>query len=312
MKKQLKSNSGFTLIELIIAIAILAFLMTAVSSFMASGVLSFKKAKADITVHNSAQETYNQLMDSIMQANDIVIYGYTVDTTPPEDGSAVVSAIDFSTSGADITANLNEGPVYYVRDDKQWNEFKNTSECHDSSATPVYFEDIPDGTVLYIKEMIIDTAVPIDMTYITPSSDDKYDDAINGGGKVLIVQEMKADGNPVLSATGENVYNVNDTQRNIFTFDEENMYFERRYSFMTALDDYDGEMNDYLYSESFAYVNVPAEGTSPAGSVTGCVATVDAENSSVGIDLYFSDKNMTYTTQGMIKIRNSYVLRPKR
>ena len=54
MKNKLKSNSGFTLIELIIAIAILAFLMTAVGSMMSSSVLTNRKAQADITVQDAA------------------------------------------------------------------------------------------------------------------------------------------------------------------------------------------------------------------------------------------------------------------
>ena len=76
MKRKINSNSGFTLIELIIALAMLAFIMISVSSFLSSGMLSFRKAKADISVHNSAQDTYNQIVDSAIQANDIVICGY--------------------------------------------------------------------------------------------------------------------------------------------------------------------------------------------------------------------------------------------
>ncbi len=77
MKKKLNSNSGFTLIELIIAIAVLAFLMTAVSSMMGSSVMTNRKAQADLEVQTSAQETYNRITDAIMQAKKIYIFGYT-------------------------------------------------------------------------------------------------------------------------------------------------------------------------------------------------------------------------------------------
>lgn len=318
MKKKTKSNSGFTLIELVIAMAILAFLMTAISSFMGSGVLSFKKAKADITVHNSAQDTYNQLMDSIMQANDIIIYGYTVDLTPHADGSPVIDAVDFSENGADINATLNAGPTYYVRDMAQWNAFKLTTECKDSTATPVLFKDIPDGTVLYVKEIITDVSMPFDPTYATPKETDKYEDMINGGVVEIKKQTHKvkkddgtyeSTGN-VISSSGDAVYTVNDTQRNIFSFDKENMYYEIRYSYMTSLDDYyvaGKSKSDFLYTESLSYVEDETSGI----NLTGCLVLVDAKNGAIDIDLLFNDKNMTYTTQGMVKFRNSYVLRAK-
>ncbi len=322
MKKTGKSNSGFTLIELIIAIAILAFLMTAIASFMGSGVLSFKKAKADITVHNSAQDTYNQLMDSIMQSNDIVVYAYTVNTTPPEDGSPVVSSVDFSVSGDGIKATLNSGPRYYVRDKAQWDAFKVTDECKDAAATPIYYKDIPEGTTLYVKEIITDVSIPVDLTYATPVEANNYENDITDE-IVSIKREThkvkKDDGSYVSGAgvatiDGDIVYNVKDTQRNIFTFDKENMYYETRYAFMTGLNDvYDSSddsdsMSNYLYTESLSYVENKDSGV----NLTGCVLTVDAKSGAVDIDLMFSDKNATYTTQGMVKFRNSYVLRAKK
>ena len=72
-----QQNSGFSLIELIIALAVLAFLMLAVSSFMGSSVMQSKKARADVKMQTQSQEVYNLLTDSIMQANDILIVGYT-------------------------------------------------------------------------------------------------------------------------------------------------------------------------------------------------------------------------------------------
>ncbi len=331
MKKNIKSNSGFTLIELILAIAVLAFLMTAVGSFMSSGVLSFKKAKADMIVHNSAQDTYNQLMDSIMQANDIVVYAYTVDTTPHADGSPVVTDIDFTTSGGDLEAELS-GPTYYVRDTAQWDIFKTTSECKDPTAVPKLFSEIPDGTVLYVKEIITDVSVPVDLTYANPEPDGKYKNNITGEKVDINVQSHKqkkidpdtgevmvdANGNPIYESsgnvqdvTGKDVYDTYDTQRNIFTFDEECMYYQTRYAYMTGINDVypastDDDMYNYVFSESFSYV----VGTGGV-NVTGCLMTVDAIDGAVNIELKFDDKNMTYTTQGMVKFRNSYVLRAK-
>jgi len=70
-------NSGFSLVELIIAIAVLAFLMLAVSSFMGSSVSQTRKEQVDVKLQTQAQETYSLITDTIMQANDIVMVGYT-------------------------------------------------------------------------------------------------------------------------------------------------------------------------------------------------------------------------------------------
>ena len=64
MKSKIKQNSGFSLIELIIAMAVLSFLMLAVSSFMGSSVMQNRKAKVDIKMQASAQETYGLITDT--------------------------------------------------------------------------------------------------------------------------------------------------------------------------------------------------------------------------------------------------------
>lgn len=299
--------------------------MTAVGSFMSSGVLSFKKSKADIIVHNSAQDTYNQLMDSIMQANDIVLYAYTVNTTPDPSGAPVTSTIDFTVSGETTDAKLNPGPTYYVRDMEQWNEFATTTDCKDKSAKPVLYSDIPNGTVLYVVEIITDVSVPVDLTYATVDVDGKYKNNITGEVVEINKQAHRkkdtdpSTGQPIYVSTGDvtdvsgnYVYDTYDTQRNIFSFEEECMYYQTRYAFMTALDDvYDSSvandsMYNYVYSESFSYAETDA-----GEMVTGCMVTVDVTDGAISLDLKFNDKNMTYTTQGMVKFRNSYVLRAK-
>ncbi|MCM1209712.1 MAG: prepilin-type N-terminal cleavage/methylation domain-containing protein, partial [Ruminococcus sp.] len=82
MNKKLNSNRGFTLIELIIAIAVLAFLMTAISSLMTSSLITNRKTQADIEVQTTAQETYNKITDALMQAKSVYILGYTYPGTP--------------------------------------------------------------------------------------------------------------------------------------------------------------------------------------------------------------------------------------
>jgi prepilin-type N-terminal cleavage/methylation domain-containing protein len=79
--RRLKRNDkGVTLIELVISIAILALLMVAVIGVMNTNVVIFRKSKADLAVQSSAQDVYNHITDSIMQAKYVEIEGYTSDT----------------------------------------------------------------------------------------------------------------------------------------------------------------------------------------------------------------------------------------
>ncbi|MBE5945619.1 MAG: type II secretion system protein [Lachnospiraceae bacterium] len=307
MKRKIKSNGGFTLIELIIAMAVLAFLMTAVCAFMGSSVASYKKSKADISVHNSAQETYDQITDSIMQASDIYVLGYI-----SADGSDV---LDFEISDRDAQGSVEL--KYFVRDEAQKIALEAMPEY--VSGYPIeYFENVAAGSSIYVKELIIDTAVAIDMNYVggyTPGATE-FTNNLTGEADIEIVQATSKVGGvdtPVYSDAGNPVYNINDTLRNIYSFDSDNLYYERKYAFMTELNDYynsadaDDTLINYTYSSSFSFLNLP-DGT----TVSGCTIVVDAENGSIGLDLNFSDKNMTYTTLGMVNIRNSYVLKAKK
>lgn len=317
MKEKEKKNSGFTLVELIIAMAILAFLMTAVSAFMMSGVMSSRKAKADIVVHNTAQDVYDQLTDSIMSANDMIICAYVIDGSlsgSPDPDKKLVFGISKDANEA------VEGPYYFVRDEEQKAVLEAMPEYDGSEIK--YFTDLDSDVKLYVKQMIADKAVELDMAYTESPVAGKYENHLTGETVAITVQkrEVEADGTvsggDAVSDQGMVMYSEKDTERNIYTFDSEYMYFERKYAYMTALNDYDTSGTDksnYVYSESFNYVNLPSSGAgTAAGTVTGCVMTVDSDGGAIGIDLYFSDKNMTYTTLGMINTRNSYVLKAKK
>lgn len=301
-----KSNSGFTLIELIIAMAMLAFVMTAVSAFMGSGVVGYKKSKADINVHNSAQETYNQLMDTVMQANDIVIFGYT--TVNPNDAV-------FFEEGKDLTAVFNPKPVYYVRDEKQADYVKNKASFYDGSSDIKLYSDLADNQKIYVKEIIVDSATPFDISYSPTSDTMQYNNFTQTYEEVKQEERQTLSGTEyVVSATNDVVYTKNDTLRTRYTFDLENLYCETEYAYMTKLNDKRNgtDMGACLYSEAFNYGMATDGSGADIGYVSGCIALVDVAEGSISFELDFSDKNMTYDTMGMVKFRNSYVLRAKR
>lgn len=306
MKRKIKSNSGFTLIELIIAMAILAFLMTAVSSFMGSSVLSFRKTNSDLRVNYSATELYTQLSDTIMQANEIVIVGYTSS-----------SNLDF-TPGYEVnqtTISTALTPVVCVKDEEMKQkvilnparygitgsigsyDFKLFSELKDPS-TKMPFE-------VYVSAIIVDTAVPLDLSY-APSA--------NPNGTSWNVTDSFSGSVVTVSATGT-VYDTNDTAVNTFIFDEKQVYYGIEYGFMTDLNDKidlssSATMENNLYCKSLNYVMC---GTGTVGQpVTGCIVKVDAGNGAIDLELSFYDNNSTFTSNGRINTRNSYVLVPKK
>ena len=66
--KRLRNDKGISLIELVVALAILSMLMVAVMALMNNNTIIFRKAKSDLKVQSQAQEAYNRISDVIMQA----------------------------------------------------------------------------------------------------------------------------------------------------------------------------------------------------------------------------------------------------
>lgn len=71
MKKN--NNQGFSLVELILAIAILAIIMVALANFMGTTTRTYTRTKNDIEVQEKAQQVYDTISDKMMQATCIRI-----------------------------------------------------------------------------------------------------------------------------------------------------------------------------------------------------------------------------------------------
>lgn len=305
MKKINSNNSGFTLIELIIAIAVLAFLMTAVGTLMGSSVLSHKKSQAEISVHTSAQTAYNQVSDSIMQAKEIVLVGYSVSTP-----------YDFSKPGA--TQTTVPQLVFYVKN-KNMKDYiiANPDMFGTAGATNAnvkLFSEFGSDT-FYVQKLVVLSAEPIDKAYATVEAENTLQiRLVNGftssGGSIQtdIIKKLGT------GSDGKQLYEINDTLISTFTFEENNMYYEKKYCYMSLLDDVMNPANadskkSRLYNDGFSYI--VADDGATGIPVTACTATVDAKNGAIGLEFQFNDLNMTYTTNGMVNIRNSYVLKGK-
>ncbi len=309
MKRINKNNSGFTLVELIIAMAVLAVLMTAVASLMGSSVATHKKQKAEIKVHTSAQETYNQISDSIMQAREVVIIGYEVS-----------GAYDFSTPGEDV----GEAPdlVYYVKDETMKDFIISTPDVYGTDgandSNVKFFADLDDEQTLYVNKIAVMTSVPIDLTLCDPhdvimDEDSKVvlkDNLAKAGEAGMVTIEVKE------TASGLDAYAGYDNVVHIYTFEGANMYYEKHYSYMTALNDMIDPANpaskdNRLYNDGLSYVSTSDASGASGADISGCSVTIDTKGGAIGVDLDFNSRNMTYTTKGMINIRNSYVLKGK-
>ncbi|MDE6025199.1 MAG: prepilin-type N-terminal cleavage/methylation domain-containing protein [Lachnospiraceae bacterium] len=318
METKRKNNSGFTLIELIIAIAVLAFLMTAISSMMGSSVFANKKAQADITVQTSAQDTYNKITDMVMQAKKVYIFGYTFSGTP-----------NFSKSGEAVTGTPDL-KVYALFDKRTYLQ-KDASGAYDEIATIdknkeaivadlanygytvakgniKFFSDLAPTDELYVQKLVIISSVPIDLANATTNSYTRIADTLTIANRITInFDKIKID----TSVTGDEVYSEYDTMMTTFTFNEENLYLEQRYAYMTNLNDYIVDWTDEerirkcLYSDSIGY------NKTDGASISGCIAKVDYNKGAIGFDLFFNKKNMTYTSLGMVNVRNSYILKAK-
>lgn len=70
-----KDHKGFTLVELIIAIAILAIVTLAVCGFIVVGSRSYTSANTDIMLQQEAQLALNQISDVIIDTTDSINYG---------------------------------------------------------------------------------------------------------------------------------------------------------------------------------------------------------------------------------------------
>ncbi|MDE6847419.1 MAG: prepilin-type N-terminal cleavage/methylation domain-containing protein [Lachnospiraceae bacterium] len=74
-----KNQKGFTLVELIIAVAILAIVTLAVCGFIVVGSRSYTSANTDIMLQQEAQLALNQISDVIIDTTDSINYGNGTD-----------------------------------------------------------------------------------------------------------------------------------------------------------------------------------------------------------------------------------------
>ena len=72
----MKNNKGFTLVELLVATAIIAIVITAITGFMVVGSRTFASTSAEVNLQHESQLAFNQLQDLIIDTALGVEYCY--------------------------------------------------------------------------------------------------------------------------------------------------------------------------------------------------------------------------------------------
>lgn len=275
-----KKNKGFTLVELIVAIAVLALLITAVVTMMSHESVILKKNEADIAVQNAAQETYNDISDIIMQANSIKITAYV-----PQAGAAIV--FPKKKSGEEISGFTFDQMTFAKKSEAVGTEKNFEDNGSKISSGPVSDFYLKKTTIsggesstvyrtLYLKKITVKYSVP-------------YDSAYN-------------DGVTVPAGT------TNDICKTEIIFEGNKIYITRDYTYMNLLDatysdsSSAAEKEACLYTSKLNYVKT-ASGT----QISAAIATVDSDYQRISLELRFLDNGMTYNVSGITNVRNSFV-----
>lgn len=319
--KDLHKNKGFTLVELIVSIAILAFIMIAIIGMMYSNNVIFRKTKSDINLQNIAQDTYSKISSDVMQAKNICLEGYVPGNI---DNKIVFSPTDIGGSTAisvsrgqylkqsDINLKKDKNPteayITYMNTVSQYDvdtmiSKKNTVSSHaiDSYYYNIRYMDSTEKGA-YANFFVKCDAVVGNPSSFAPyeslkvsqptGSDPKYKLYDIYLKRMIISYSVPVDNKYCSTATTEEFDNL----IVIYEFNKNEMTVTSQYTYMDKLN------GSQIYTDKLNYVN---DGTN---DITGVVARVDSENNALGFTMYFAKESMNYTLEGVVGIRNSFVL----
>lgn len=283
MKK--KHNQGFSLVELILAIAILAIIMVAVASFMNSTTRVYNRTKNGIEVSQDSQDLYDLISDKIMQAKEIRI---------GRDGKeyAIVGTNSSTKVGA-----LNE----LLKED-------NTAATTSRTGNALYSFDALTEEETDIKYICIyyDT---------TPLADGRYGPAIDVfyfcNGNVYLVRNVGG-------VRSNSIYNTS----SLPTADQDKPKVSLNSSISRlATDTWMNNCisntvvtNDTVYGDIYhsgSWTTTDLEDYLVCENVEHMYVYADPEENALYLQVDLKKKGRESTSEGMITIRNSYVLAPK-
>lgn len=159
-----ENQKGFTLVELIIAVAIMSIVLLAVCGFIVVGSRSYASANTDISLQQEAQLALNQISDVIIDTTDSINYGGKSDTA--SEMEMVLKDSEFSGEPTEKClvvvnrkASNNDNPSYWF----SWNKadeviYFNTSDdvVDESHPSPVFVDADKAVLAQHVKEFHID------------------------------------------------------------------------------------------------------------------------------------------------------------
>ena len=280
MNRRKVNNRGISLIELIIALAVLAMLMTAVIMMMSNNTVIYRKTKADINIQTTAQETFNTLQDSIMQAKEIEISGYVV--TNPGTASESVSTNEVTYKKPSI-AKTDTAAVGF-----------DTLKVTNASNVTTYTYIRP--TKLKIKYSVKATDTIDNRNCTVTYYFCRYDNPDYDASSTKAADNMPTRCNVYVSR----VYDSGSTTKNDMwaapaaDASDEDKWTPASTAASTAAQR--KKYEDYLFTSSLQEITF----------------TVDYESQSIDLDMDFADKSMIYHNGGIVSVRNSYVMKDMR
>ena len=318
----LQKNKGFTLVELVLSIAILSLIIIAISGMMYSNNIVFRKTKSDVNLQNVAQDCYDKLSSDIMQAKNIAIEGYVVNNAG--------DVIEFKSTGKDNQSTVAISSKAFLRqsdiniqNDKNssvsYSDFLNTVKGYSISQLDDVNKNNNSHNVqsYYYNIRYMDTDEKnayasffnkVDsysgfssLTNINsfeslksdnPSGNPKYNIKEIYVKRIIISLNSKID-SEFCSSTPTKNYEPGII---VYEFDKNEMKVTYQYTQMDKLN------TTQVYTDKLNYV------IDGSNNVSAVIAKVDSNDGSVGIKMNFAKETMTYDVEGVVGIRNTYVL----
>lgn len=270
-----KNNQGFSLVELLIAIAILSLIMIALASFMGTTTNSYVRSRNDREIQQAGQEVFDMIADKLMQAQLVRIGTDTREYTTVGTGGSVKVGADFAlldNNGAPVTTSYGSRSRY---------SFDALTEGTITDTNPISYIAIiyerarADGTYGPARDVYCFSEDRIylfsqDYSAARPSS---YNDGANTDADKTL-EELEPQLDSMITTSLSNV--------------------DLGWTMSSVLD-------NNLVCDTISY-----DGTAPAVSVYAL-----PDENALYMTLDFEKQGMENRAEGMITVRNSYVLKPK-
>lgn len=273
-----KHNQGFSLVELLIAIAILSLIMIALASFMGSTTNSYVRSRNDIELQQAGQEVLDLISDKLMQAKLV-----RIGTTTRE--YAAVGTAGSEKAGADFALLDDAGAPLTTIDNR-----------------PRYSFDALTETAITDTNYLTYIAVVYEAPKTNASGEEAYGASIDifyfKDGDIYL---FRNDGSLFVrpSSNGDGANTDPDP-----TVEELDSYFT---SYIDAVRNTvnNGSMESLRQDFLLCNTNMHEEAVPAAG-----VYALPDENA-LYLYMDFEKQGMENRAEGMVTIRNSYVLKPK-